>query len=203
MDKNNLKIGDSHQFLMPNSFPRFPQYRNNTCRDMEYKGFDIEFRTVEKGAFHCYIHFPGMLYKSGISPDKGRKILIRIDSESKEKNYAPKVTALNRYGVFRHIPAAPPEILLAQKMMTVLYRQPAKGRDLFDVSFLKGLTTPDFIYIEQCLGLDRNAFLKKFLDRIDVLDLNVLANDVEPFLFSADQKERVLSFRSLKIGDSH
>jgi predicted nucleotidyltransferase component of viral defense system len=186
------------------SFDAFESLLENTCRDMEYKGFDIEFRTVEKEAFHCYIRFPGMLYKSGISPDKGRKILIRIDSESKGKNYTPQVTVLNRYGVFRRMLAAPVEILLAQKMMAILYRRPPKGRDLFDVSFLMGLTTPDFIYIEQVLGLDRKAFLKKFIDRTDALDLNFLAKDVEPFLFSADQRERVLSFRSqVKIGDSH
>ena len=118
-----------------------------------------------------------MLHKSGISPDKGRKILIRIDSESKEKNYAPHVFTINKFGVFRRILAAPPEILLAQKMMAVLYRNPAKGRDLFDVSFLMGMTTPEFTYIEQCLNLDRKAFLKQLIDRIDALDLNYLAKD--------------------------
>ena len=178
------------------SFEAFESLLINTCRDMEYKGFHIEYRVVAKGAFHCYIRFPGMLHKSGISPDKGRKILIRIDSESKEKNYAPNVFTINKFGVFRRILAAPPAILLAQKMMAVLYRNPAKGRDLFDVSFLRGLAAPEFIYIEQCLNLDRKAFLEKFIDRIDALDLNFLAKDVEPFLFSADQKERVLKMGS-------
>lgn len=179
------------------SFDAFEALLENTCRDMGYKGFHIEYRVAAKGAFLCYIRFPEMLYKSGISPDKGRKILIRIDSEPKEKNYIPKVVTLNKFAVFRRILVAPPEILMAQKMMAVLYRKPEKGRDLFDVSFLMGMTMPDFAYIEKCLGVGEKEFLRMFTDRIYELDLVFLAKDVEPFLFTTEQKERVLYFKKM------
>lgn len=179
------------------SFDVFESLLENTCRDMQYKGFHIEYRIVSRNAIHCYIRFPEMLHKSGISTDKGRKILIRIDSESKEKNYVPKVFVLNKFGVFRRILAAPPEILLGQKMMAVLYRKPEKGRDLFDVSFLMGMAGPDFAYIEKCLGVGEKEFLRMFTDRIYELDLAFLARDVEPFLFTDEQKERVLYFKDI------
>jgi predicted nucleotidyltransferase component of viral defense system len=125
---------DFDNFGLP--FAKFEDLLKTACRDMEYKGFLIEYRFVERGAFHCYIRFPEILHKSGLSPDTGRKILIRIDSETKERLYEPEKVFLNRFGVYRRIQAAPARILLAQKMMTIAGRKREKGRDIFDVSFL-------------------------------------------------------------------
>ena len=80
-------------------------------------------------------------------------------------------------------------------MMTVLERKREKGRDLFDVSYLSGLSKPDFHYIEKCNGTDKELFLIKFDQRLQELDFEFLANDVEPFLFDSAQKERVLTFK--------
>lgn len=195
-------LHDSHRFSedldfdnFGLSFPRFEELLKTACRDMEYKGFLIECRIVEKGAWHCYIRFPKILQEAGLSPDAERKILIRIDSEQKEKFYDPKRVFLNRFNVYRQILAAPAAILLAQKMMTALYRKREKGRDIFDVSFLSGMTAPDFDYIEKALGTDRTEFLRRFDERLGELDLNALARDVEPFLFAPEQRERVAGFR--------
>ncbi len=95
---------------------------------------------------------------------------------------------------FTPIPASPPSILLAQKMITVLLRKREKGRDLFDVSFLRGLAQPDYDYIEKVLGLGEQEFRRQFDARVRELDLEFLARDVEPFLFSPDQKKRILHF---------
>ena len=178
------------------TFSQFEELLKTVCRDMEYKGFLIEFRFVEKSAWHCYIRFPKILHEAGLSPDAERKIMIRIDSETKEKLYDPKKVFLNRFSVYRQILSAPTEILLAQKMLAVLYRKPEKGRDIFDVSFLTGLAAADFNYIERTIGLDRAAFLQRFEERLGELDLDSLARDVEPFLFSPEQRERVSGFRN-------
>jgi len=162
---------------------------------MEYKGFLIEYRVVEKGAWHCYIRFPKILQEAGLSLDGERKILIRIDSEAKEKLYDPKKFFLNKFSVYRQILAAPAAILLAQKMLAILYRKREKGRDIFDVSFLTGFGAPDFEYIKKTIGLERVEFLRRFEARLDELDLNSLAQDVEPFLFTPEQRERVVSFK--------
>lgn len=176
------------------SFAQFEELLKTACRDMEYKGFLIEYRIVEKGAYHCYIRFPEILHQSGLTPDAGRKILIRIDSEAKERLYEPGQLFLNKFTVYRRILAAPAGILLAQKMMTVLNRKREKGRDIYDVSFLLGLAAPDFTYIESVLGLDQAEFLRRFDERIGELDMNFLARDVEPFLFTPEQQERVATF---------
>lgn len=177
------------------SFAQFESLLKAACRDMEYKGFLIEYRLVEKSAWHCYIRFPRVLSDAGLSADTERKILIRIDSEEKERRYEPRKVFLNKFAVYRQILAAPASILLAQKMMTILHRKREKGRDIFDVSFLSGLAAPDFAYIEKIIGLDRMEFLRRFGARLEELDLNALARDVEPFLFAPEQRERVSGFR--------
>lgn len=194
-------LHDSHRFSedldfdnFSLSYAKFEELLKAACRDMEYKGFLIEYRLVERGAFHCYIRFPEILHKSGLSPDTGRKILIRIDSEAKERLYEPEKVFLNRFGVYRRIQAAPVEIILSQKMMTITGRKREKGRDVFDVSFLMGLSKPDFPYIEKMLGMNKAEFLRQFNQRIEELDFNALARDVEPFLFSPEDQGRITTF---------
>ena len=177
------------------SFGEFEILLKNACKDMANKGFVIEYRFVEHCAYHCYIKFPDILYQSGISPESSKKILIRIDTETKEKYYEPQRYIINRFALYRQICVAPASVLLAQKMMTVLERKREKGRDLFDVSYLMGLAEPDFSYIAKCMNIDQKQLLKLFDERLQELDFNFLARDVEPFLFSSEQKERILTFR--------
>lgn len=184
------------------SFAQFEALLTAACKDMSYKGFEIEYRFVEKGAFHCYIKFPDILHKAGISPLISRKILIRIDTEEKEKNYEPREFVISRFALYRRILAAPPEVLLAQKMLTVLGRKREKGRDLFDVSYLIGIANPDFQYLAECANTRQQEFLRRFDKRLEELDLNFLAKDVEPFLFNAEQRERILAFKDYWAGQS-
>jgi predicted nucleotidyltransferase component of viral defense system len=177
------------------SFARFEELLKTACRDMQYKGFLVEYRIVEKGAWHCYIRFPEILHRAGLTSDAQRKILIRIDSEEKAMLYEQQKPFLNKFAVYRQILAAPAGILLSQKMMTILYRKREKGRDLYDASFLMGLADPDFDYIGRIIGLERAEFLNRFEERLSELDLNFLARDVEPFLFSSEQQGRIATFR--------
>jgi len=177
------------------AFMQFEKMLQKTCRDLETKGFLVESRTVERGAYHCYLRFPEILYRAGISPHAEEKILIRIDTERKERLYEPRPYLLNKFNVYRLILTAPLSILLSQKMMTLMSRKREKGRDVFDVSFLLGVVRPDFDYLEKCLDIGKKEIIQQFTNRVEDLDLEFLARDVEPFLFSAEQKERVLTFR--------
>lgn len=177
------------------TFGQFEEALQKACRDMKAKGFLVEYRTVERGAYHCYLKFPEILYKSGISSHASEKILIRIDTEPKERFYKPRMYLLNKFTLYRQILTAPASILLSQKMMTVLQRKREKGRDLFDVSILMGVAEPDFDYMARYLSLGKEEIIDQFTRRVEELDLKFLAKDVEPFLFLPEQKERVLTFR--------
>ncbi|MCU0576764.1 MAG: nucleotidyl transferase AbiEii/AbiGii toxin family protein [Desulfobacterota bacterium] len=177
------------------TYGEFEQVLQKACRDMELKGFLVEYRMVEKGAYHCYVRFPKILYETGISPDSNEKVLVRVDTERKERFYEPQRFLLNRFTVYRQVLVAPLSILLSQKMMTVMLRKREKGRDVFDVSLLLGVAEPDYGYMGKYLGMEKEEIVEGFTKRVGELDLGYLARDVEPFLFDAGQKERVLTFR--------
>lgn len=100
-----------------------------------------------------------------------------------QPSYLSLESALAWYGFI-------PEIVYAYTSITARIT-----RTFENVSFLMGLAGPDFTYIEKTLELDRAEFLRRFDGRLGELDLNLLARDVEPFLFAPEQQERITSFR--------
>ncbi len=173
----------------------FESLLNDVLRDMKLKGFEIEYKFVEKGAWHCYIKFPEILYKFGLSSNDKERILIRIDMQEKTKLYEPSIIILNKFGIFRKILSASFEVLLSQKLITILQRKREKGRDLYDVSYLYGLTKVNEAYIHNYLNITMEKFYEKLKLRINEIDLKELAKDVEPFLINPAEVDRVLFFR--------
>lgn len=177
------------------SFEGFSDLMEDVVADMEIKGFVMETRLVEKGAYHCYIKFPHILQAENLHSAEDEKILVRIDTVEKEKIFEPEVLTLNRFDIYRDILINPVSIILAQKLMTILGRKREKGRDFYDVNYLYGKTQPDFAYIEKTLSLPREEFAKRLIIRCDGLDFGSLAKDVEPFLIRPEQSARVLGFK--------
>lgn len=166
-----------------------------SCREMEIKGFKLECRLLKKDqAYHGYIKFPLVLKQYGLAGHHLEKIFISLDAQRKKKIAAPKVFALNKFGVFRNIVVNPAPILLSQKLLAILFRRREQGRDFYDASFLTGLASPDFGYIKAARGLEQETFRKKFLKRCQGFDYPALARDVAAFLFDPEEKERVLQF---------
>lgn len=187
------------------SFAAFKELLAKVARDMATKGFKTEFRFVEKGAFHCFIKFPDILYNEKLSGYRGEKILVRIDTVKKKNRQKPNLHVLNKFDIYRNILVNPPDILLSQKLMAILGRKREKGRDFYDVSFLYGFTEPNFEYIKDELRMEKEVFVKKLLEKGDSLDFSKLAKDIEPFLEKPDQAQRVIGFRNFikqKLGEN-
>lgn len=178
------------------SFGEFQILMDDIAQDMKLKGFTMESRLVEKGAYHCYIKFPHILQASEISSLPGEKILVRIDTVKKEKITTADLYTLNKFDIYRNILANPADIILSQKLITILERKREKGRDFYDTSYLYGITKPDFAYIEKTLGVKKKEFIKKLIDRCEELDFAYLAKDVEPFLMDPHQSLRVIDFKN-------
>ncbi len=175
-------------------FSQFQNLLGRVVRDMEIKGFSLEFRFVEKLAFHCYIKFPDILREGELAKHPEEKILVRIDATRKEKVFSPDVYTLNIFDLYRDILVNPLAILLSQKLIAIVGRKREKGRDFYDVSLLWNRVKPDFFYIQKVTGLDRVSFIEKVLSRCQHLDFDILARDVEPFLVNPEQSARVSNF---------
>lgn len=176
------------------SFSAFQSVLNGVVEDMRRKGFAVEFRFVEKDAYHCYIKFPHLLHEHKISEHASEKILIKMESTEQEKLFTPRVITLNQFDLFRELLVNPEDILLAQKLIAALERKRPKGRDFYDVSFLYGRTKPSIVYVEQKMRINWPEFQKRVLSRCEELDFKMLAKEVEPWLIKSDQNERVKRF---------
>lgn len=167
-------------------------------RQLELEGFIVEIRNVEKGAYHCYIKFPELLYENGLSPLKDEKILIQIDTVAQGFEYEPDRYILNKFNVTGAIQTTPVDILLAQKFYTVFNRKRIKGRDFFDIVYLMGLTTANYEYLSLKIQIDNPKDLKDYiLEKCKYLDFKKISNDVSPFLINQEEVNKVLLFSDI------
>lgn len=174
----------------------FDLLSNLIAEKLKKQGYRVEIKVVYKGAFHCYIKFPELLYIQGLSPVREEKILIQLDTEPQYYIFTPERFILNKFDVFVPINVCGISLLLAQKFFTVLNRKRNKGRDFFDIVFILSKTDyVDFRYLYQKTGIDNaNSLIEKVLDKCKTLDMIEMANDVAPFLFDRKDIQKIIHF---------
>ena len=163
---------------------------------LEREGYQVEMRLVMKGAYHCHIKFPALLFQQGLSGYEQEKILIQLDTEPQHFPFVPESYLLNRFDVFTQLQTTPLDLLLAQKFYAILNRVRNKGRDFYDVVFLLGRgVLPNYAYLEMKVGIADAASLRsRLLAHCAGLDMSEMAADVRPFLFQPNDARRVLLF---------
>ncbi len=165
-------------------------------KQLEQEGYKVEMRTVYSGAYHCYIRFPGLLYREGFSGHTGEKILIQLDAEPQHFDFTPERYILNRFDVFTTLFITPLDILLAQKFFAIVNRERNKGRDFYDAVFiLSMIDKPNYDYLEMKLNITNARQLKEaVLSKCSKTDMKEMAKDVQPFLFDPADVKKILSF---------
>ena len=163
---------------------------------LQLEGYQVEFRSVEHAAYHCYIRFPRLLYDNNLSGHEEEKILIRLDTEAQHFDFQPEKFLLNKFDVFSEIMVTPADILLAQKFLTILERKQSKGRDFFDTVFLVSKNiAPNYNFLNQKASITNKDQLKEaILQKIKDINLALLAEDVRPFLFKSKDDKKVVLF---------
>ncbi len=178
------------------SVEEFAVLTQEVQKDLEMLGFQVEFRNVFKGAYHCYFKFSDMLFRYGFSPHENEKILVRLDTVKQDFNFIPETAALENFGIFFEVKHNPKDILLSQKFIAALERNRGKGRDFYDITYLMGLTKPNIDYLKQKANIASLPELKeKLLARCAEVDFDEMAKDVVPFLFDAGDVIRITKFK--------
>ncbi|PKO08644.1 MAG: hypothetical protein CVU40_14395 [Chloroflexi bacterium HGW-Chloroflexi-2] len=178
------------------SWDLFAELVERVKKLLELEGFHVQVNSVSKGAFHCYLRFPELLYQQGLSPLHQEKIMIQVDTISQGYDYQPEIKILNKFDVFTEVRVTPLNLLLSQKIFTAVNRKRAKGRDFYDITFLLGKTKPDLAFLEKKMGIkDPEKLRMDFFERIANYNFKALAEDVTPFVIKQEQINRVLKFR--------
>jgi predicted nucleotidyltransferase component of viral defense system len=177
----------------------FDEVAATIAKELAKEGYEVEISTLQKGAYHCKVRFPELLYSQGLSSYREEKILIQLDTEAQDFVFKPEKVILNKFDVFTQIYTTPLPLLLAQKIYAIINRKRNKGRDFFDVVFLLSLVkAPNYTYLEQKLNITTPAQLKEtILQKCTSLNMQEMAKDVEPFLFNASDVKKVLLFADL------
>lgn len=164
-------------------------------KGLEREGLQIQMEQVYRGAYHCYIKFPNLLYQTGLSGHREAKILIQLDTEPQNFDYHPETYLLNKFDVFGSIRTTPLDLLLSQKITAFVKRKQPKGRDIYDITFLCPKTRPNYDYLAKRLDVHNSTELKELLfDRVNTLNTSQLAKDVSPFLFNPNDIQRIHFF---------
>jgi predicted nucleotidyltransferase component of viral defense system len=163
-------------------------------RDFELSGYDVEatLRTV-RTVHTANVKFPGLLRDAGLAHERGAKLMIRIEIDTRPPAGAILETRL----ITRHFPITfrihDLSSCMAGKIHALLARRYAKGRDLFDLAWY--LTRPDrpspnFELLENALAqtewkgpaIGPGTWRGILLERVASLDWAAVIRDVEPFL---------------------
>lgn len=176
----------------------FQAVSENIQKGLEREGYEVEIKTAYRGAFHCYVRIPGLLFREKLSGHVLEKILIQLDAEPQHFRFQPEQYFLNRFDVFTEMPVTPLPILLAQKLYAIINRKRSKGRDFYDVAFLLSKDVkPDYDYLNLKLSIRDSATLKALImDTCAKLNMQAMARDVAPFLFNPADAKKVEMFEA-------
>ena len=165
-------------------------------RGLELLGYNVTLKFAYKGAYHCSIKFPALLYHYELSGHKEAKLMIKLDTEKQAFSYERVLIPINRFGVQTELVATPIGLLGSQKVAAILGRKRAKGRDYYDLHWLlqKGARL-NYGYLNDRFGVTTETGLRNLVaTHIQPLDFDLLAEDVRPFLIDRTDIKAVKNF---------
>ncbi len=166
---------------------------------LEREGYQIEMKQVIKGAYHCHIRFPGLLFEQRLSGFKEEKILIQLDTEPQHFDFQPEIFVLNKFDVTARIFTTPLDLLLAQKFTALCQRKKSKGRDFFDIVFLLSKSVkPNYDYLTMKMDISTPDQLR---ERVRALcartNMDEMIADVRAFLFNPSDEKKIKLFLTI------
>ena len=179
------------------TLPDFEQTATDIKKGLELLGYTVNMKHFQRGAFHCKITFPALLFHYNLSGHKETKIMIKLDTEQQYFDYEPNLVTVNRFGIEQTIRATPLPLLASQKVAAIMGRKRPKGRDFYDLHWILQRQGINYNYLRQKLDIDNAQQLRsRVTDRIAGFDFNLLAEDVRGFLIGSDDVEIVRNFPS-------
>ncbi len=180
-------------------------------RDFELAGYSVEVTLRTERVVHAAIvKFPGLLSDTSLAPERGAKLRIRLEVDTRPPAGAVVETRL----ITRHFPLSfrvhDLSSCMAGKIHALLTRPYTKGRDLYDLAWY--LTrperpSPNFDLLCHALAqtgwegpaVEPGTWRQVLVHRLASLDWPAAVQDVEPFL--EDPRDLQLLDRALLVAE--
>jgi len=167
---------------------------HSVARQFEQEAAAIEHASRRQGAVHrVSLKFPGILYEAGLSPHSSETLMIRLEIDTNP----PAGAATQASRVTRHVTLRlrhhDRSSLLAGKLLAVLNRQWAKGRDFYDLAWYLGRRDwpePNLAMLNNGLAqagaggapVTRETWRAKVAGRVAEAPWKEVASDIERFV---------------------
>jgi len=179
---------------------RFQRLLDRAESDLVKAGFDVTMHPRKVDPVHsAFVRFPGLLNEAGLSPHRTGKLSIKIEIDTKPPVGAIlQTTVVNRHFLvaLQHhdLPS-----LMAGKLHALLARPYTKGRDVYDLLWYLSQsepTVPNIVLLRNALAqtqwrgaqVTAESWRAVVERRLRATDFAKVAEDVEPFLESSEER---------------
>ena len=168
------------------------------ARQLEREAYAVEYAACREGAVHrVSLKFPGVLHDVGLSPHASESLMILLEIDTNPPAGAvTQASRVNRHVTLRlhhHDRAS----LLAGKLLAVLNRPWAKGRDFYDLAWYLGRRDwpePNLVMLNNGLAqagagrapLTRDTWRAQVASRVAKVPWKELASDIDRFVEDPD-----------------
>ena len=166
---------------------------------LRLQGLNAEARdknTENLKAYRRNVYFPELLFELRLTGHREERFLMKIEAQDQKITYPREMAIVQRSGFYFPVAVPPLSVLLSMKLSALLARQ--KGRDFYDVMFLKGRTEPDYAFLNQSCNISDETQLRlRIHEMLRTTDLRLKQRDFEHLLFEHHRSEQILHFQKL------
>lgn len=146
-------------------------------------------------AFSAKLKFTDILQSRGLTGHHDEVLTLKLDAAPQHYSYRAEIRILNRLDVVASVPVTPCDLLLAQKLYAIINRRRVMGRDVYDASYLFGLTRPDADYLSRKLNAGSSEEAGALvLSRLEEIDMDDLVEDVSASVADRNDLLRIRLF---------
>ncbi len=160
------------------------------AKKMSEIGFDndLKFKKIRNNAWRGYLKFaPGILKEIGLSPFQAEKLMIKVEIMKPKVKIIAQAVLLKKFGVLTNITSYDLSVMLSQKTLAALHRQPCKARDFYDIAWLIiQHVQPDFKILKKENIKNIEDYKQRMLKEYEKLKPNfkILKQKLKPFLIN-------------------
>lgn len=163
--------------------------RENLIIDF-YKNFKTKKNYFE-------FRFGDILYETGISLNKGEKLMVKFDFEVGWKKQSREVVLLNRFGFLANVITKTLDQFVVEKMVAYVHRKQTQARDLYDLVWLGAQKAKFDDEFAKKNGFDEKRILKEALKKFSSEKLSTIETGLKPFLINEQDISKLAFFPQL------